>query len=235
MSAAARACLTVLLLTVAAAAQAGAPPPALPPVPPTQLGLQVLVNAPVVVVARTIEVRGAGPGSELLKVRVLERMRGLGLVRDSELSVLAPQGVLRFGEENLLCLRPWRSGERYEIVQRVGADEAHYDERLAVVRRTIWLLEERDPVRRVDATLDLLLELLGTDKDWSRGYALAELRWMAREQRWFFTPERTARLRAAGRVSPRDDVRSGVDSVAALLRSPVPSGPKAAATEQSRP
>jgi len=230
-----RALVAVLALAVAASAQDGAPPPALPPMPPTQFGLQVLDASPVVIVARTVDVRGIGPGTELLKVRVLERMRGLGIERDAELSVLAPQGLLRFGEENLLCLRPWRGGERYEIVQRVGADEAHYDERLSVVRHTIWLLEERDPVRRTDATLDFLLELLGADKDWSRGYALAELRWMAREQRWFFTPERTARLRAAGRVSPRDDVRSGVDSVAALLRSPVPRGPKAAATEQSRP
>ncbi|HEX5009026.1 MAG TPA: hypothetical protein VFY71_01400 [Planctomycetota bacterium] len=235
MIAAARAWLAMLGLALGAAAQDGAPPAALPPVPPTQFGLQVLVNSPVVVVARTVEVRGVGPATELLKVRVLERMRGLSIERDAELPVLAPRGLLRFGEENLLCLRPWRGGERYEIVQRVGADEAHYDERLSVVRRSIWLLEERDPMRRTDATLDFLLELLGTDKDWSRGYGLAELRWMAREQRWVFTAERTARLRAAGRASPRDDVRSGVDSVAALLRSPVPSGPQAAATEQSRP
>jgi hypothetical protein len=229
-----RRALAVALL-LAAAARAQAPPRDLPAVPPTQFGLQTLAVSPVVVVARVIAVRDAGPGSELVKVRVLERMRGKDIARDTELSLLAPQGALRFGEENLLFLRPWRSGERYEMVQRVGAHEPHYDQRLAVVRRSVWLIEERDGVRRTDATLDLLLELLGSEKEWTRGYALAELRWMAREQRWVFTPERSARLRAAGRVSPRDDVRSGVDSVAALLSSPVPRGPRDAATEQSRP
>jgi hypothetical protein len=165
---------------------------------------------------------------------VLERMRG-DVARDAELSVLAPEATLVFGDENLLFLRPWRGGERLEVVQALSSHEPHYDERLSVVRRTIWLLEVRDPQRRIDATLDMLVELLASDKDWTRGYALGELRWMAQQVRWVFTDDRIVRLRAAGRTSPRDDVRTGVESVASLLTSRPARVPDDGATEHSRP
>lgn|GEM_PF-1773507 len=222
------------LLATAAAAQTGSPAN-LPAVPPTQLGLQTLAGSPVVVVARCIAVREAAHGTDVVKVRILERMRGEGVPRDAELLLLAPQGTLRFGSEDLLFLRPWRGGERFEIVQRVASVVPHFEERLSVVRRSVWLLEERDVQRRADATLDLLLELLGSAHEWTRGYALAELRWMALEQRWVFTPERLARLTTVARASPRAEVRAGVDSVAAALASPVGRAPQGATTEHSRP
>jgi hypothetical protein len=230
----ARAAGPLVLLAGAALAQ-GDVPRDLPAVPPTQLGLQTLAHSPVVVVARSIAVRPAAQGTDLVTLRVLERMRGDDVPREGELRVLAPQGVMRFGSEDLLFLRPWRGGERLEIVQRVASVEPHFEERLSVVRRTLWLLEERDPQRRADATLDLLVELLASPREWTRGYALAELRWMAQEQRWVFTPGRAARLSAAGRVSPHADVRAGVDSVAAALAPPGSGAPPASRTEQSRP
>lgn len=209
---------------------------ALPPgMPPTQLGVETLAESPVVVVARVVHVRQAGVGGELIRLRVLERMRGDAALRDAEVSMLAPAGSLPFGSEQLLFLRPFRGGERMEMVQCLSASEPHYDERLVVVRRTIWLLEVRETERRVDATLDLLIELLGSEKEWTRGYALGELRWMAQQARALFTPERIARLRAAGRVSPRADVRTGVDSVASLLTSAPSRVPSAPDAEHSRP
>ena len=228
-----RALLLAALLVASARAQKPAPEP--PPVPPTQLGVETLANSPTVVVARVIAVRPAGVGGELIRVRVLERMRGDASLRDAEVTLLAPAGSLSFGDEDLLFLRPFRSGDRLELVQLVSAHEPHYDERLSVVRRTIWLLEVHDPERRTDATLDLLIELLASDKDWTRGYALEELRWMAQQERPLFTPERIARLKAAGRVSPRSDVRTGVDSVTSLLTSPPARVPDEPATEHSRP
>ncbi len=230
-----RALAAVLLLGVVAVAQAPAAPRELPAMPPTQLGLQTLAHSPIVAVTVVIAVRPSGPGTDLVRVRLVERMRGAGLSAGDELSLLAPQGALRFGSEDLLFLRPWRDGERHELVQRVAGDAPHWPQRLSIVRRTLWLLEVADAQRRVDATLDLLLELLASDHEWTRGYALAELRWMAAEQRWIFTPERGARLRAAGRVSRRADVRAGVDSVSSLLTSSPARAPSADDTEHSRP
>jgi hypothetical protein len=229
-----RALAALLLLRVLGAAQVPAPD-ALPAMPPTRLGLETLAHSPVVAVTVVIAVRPSGPGTDLVRVRVVERMRGAGLAAGDELSLLVSQGSLRFGSEDLLFLRPWRDGGRHELVQRVAASVPHWEERLSIVRRTLWLLEVPDPQRRVDATLDLLLELLSSEREWSRGYALAELRWMAGAQRALFTPERVARLRAAGRVSRLPDVRAGVDSVTSLLTSPPARAPSADGTEHSRP
>lgn len=225
--------LALLLLARPAGAQATAA--ALPALPPTRLGLETLAHSPVVAVTVVIAVRPSGPGTDLVRVRLVERMRGAGLAAGDELSLLVPQGSLRFGSEDLLFLRPWRDGGRHELVQRVSASAPHWEERLSIVRRTLWLLEVSDPQRRVDATLDLLLELLASEREWTRGYALAELRWMAGAQRALFTPERIARVRAAGRVSRLADVRAGVDSVTSLLTSPPARAPSADGTEHPRP
>lgn len=227
-----RALAALLLLPGLAMAQ-GPPPGA--GMPPTQLGQETLARSPVVAVTRVISVRPGGPGAELVRVRLVERMRGDGLAAGDELALLVPAGTLRFGSEDLLFLRPWRDGGRHELVQRVSAAEPHYEERLAVVRRSMWLIDAPDAQRRADATLDLLLELLAAPREWTRGYAAAELRWMARERRELFTPERLVRLRAAGRVSRHADARAAVDSVASLLSSPDPVAPGPAAPESSRP
>lgn len=227
-----RALLVLALLLRLAAAQAV---PADPALPPTQLGQETLARSPVVAVTRVISVRPGGPGTDLVRVRLLERVRGAGLAAGDELALLVPQGTLRFGSEDLLFLRPWREGGRYELAQRVSAGEPHYEERLAVVRRTVWLVDAPDAQRRADATLDMLLALLASPREWTRGYAAAELRWMARERRELFTPERIARLRAAGRACRHADARAAVDSVASLLSSAAPVAPGTALPESSPP
>src|SRR5262249_46752803 len=118
-----RAALLVALLAASAGAQK--PPPEPPPVPPTQLGIETPANSPTVVVARVISVRPAGVGGDLVRVRVLERMRGDESLRDAEVTVLSPAGALSFGDEDLLFLRPFRGGDRLELVQVLSAHEPH--------------------------------------------------------------------------------------------------------------
>ncbi len=239
----------LLLQAAPQAAPAVAAPAAAPPavaardagadaprgVPPTRLGVQVLARAPVVVVGRVIAVREVGPGADLVRVRVEERMRGDDCRRGDELSILAGSGQFLFGSEDLLFLRPYRTAGRHEIVERVSSTDPHWAGRLSVTRRTIWLLEIADAEERADAALDMLLSQLVSRDDWLRGQALQELEWMAREQRWVFTAERRARLQSAARAVPDRDLRAGVEKVTSLLTSQDGRPPGAPPEEQSRP
>jgi hypothetical protein len=206
-----------------------------PPVPPTRLGLQVLARCPAVVVARTISVRDAGLGASLLHLRVRERMLGADIAVDDDLQAFSASQQFRFGDEDLLFLRPYRSAGRYEVVERVSARDPHYAAKLAVARRSIWLMEIDEDERRIDATLEYLLTLLQSADEWSRQHALDELRWMATEQRELFTIDRAARLRAAGRASPRKEIAAGVESVSSLLTSRARGASGGGDKEQSRP
>jgi hypothetical protein len=190
-----------------------------PPVPPMRIGRDLLARCPLVVVARTITAREATVSSDLLHVRVVERMLGRAVKPGDELTVLSPVGQFQFGDEDLLFLRPYRDGNRYEVVERVSSTDPNYEAKLSISRRSIWLMEIPEPEQRADATLSLLLRLLGSRDRWTRSHAIDELAWMAREHHALFTPARRARLISAGRVSPHQAVREGVESVAKLLSS----------------
>ena len=224
------------------AATAPAEPPAPPPpprnfprVPPTRLGVETLARSPLVVVGRTASVRPVSAGTDLVHVRVLERVRGEGVRPGDEVAVLCASGQFLFGVEELLFLRPWRDGPRQELVARVSSLEEHYLRGLSLVRRAVFLSEIPELQARTEATLELLFGLLRDDDDWVRGYALSELRWMAQRQPWIWTVERIGRLRAAGRSNPRPEVAAGVESVASMLSSPPSGTDPEARTGQSPP
>lgn len=215
--------MTPLLLLLALSLQAAAgsdlpkPPAPQPALPPSRLGIEWLGPCPVVVVARTISVRDAGLGAALLHVRVLERMRGDDVAVGDSLAVFTAGDRFRFGSEDLLFLRFFRTSGRFEVVHRVSAREAGYAAMVSITRRTIWLLEIEDIELRKDATLDLILGLLHSRDAWTRHYGLQELRWMAARQDGIFTRQRRERLRTAGRASAHPEVKVGVESVTRAL------------------
>ena len=211
------------------------PPKTFPRVPPTRLGVETLAKSSLVVVGRTTSVRPVSAGTDLVHVRVLERMRGDGVQVGDDVAVLCTSGQFLFGIEDLLFLRPWRDGPRQELVARVSSVEEHYARGLSLVRRAIFLSEIPELQARTEATLDLLYGLLRDEDEWVRGYALSELRWMAQRQPWIWSAERIGRLRAAGRSNPRAEVAAGVESVASVLSSPPSGTDPEARTGQSPP
>jgi hypothetical protein len=223
----------VLLGTLLVPQRAPAPRP--PGVPPTRLGVQLLANCPVIIVARTIAIREAAIGTELLRVRVVERMLGADTRPGAELSVLTAAGQFLFGSEDLLFLRPYGEGGRFELVERIAISDKHYAAKLTITRRTIWLMEIADAEQRNDAALALLFDLLRSKDEWTRLHALDELTWLATTQHELFTPSRRARLVTAGRVSPHEQVSLRVESVARMLESGDTRLREAAEKEQSRP
>jgi len=230
-----RALLAALILMLALVAAAQGQSARTPAVPPTRLGIQVLARCPVVVVARTISVRDAGLGASLLHVRVLERMLGSEVHAEDDLSIFSASQEFQFADEDLLFLRPYRSAGRYEVVERVSSRDPHYAAKLSYARRSVWLMEIRDAEERTDATLTMLLSLLQSNDDWTALQALDELRWMATEVPDCFTPGRTQRLRAAGRICLRKEVAAGVESVATLLTSRADRAASGRDKGQSRP
>ncbi|MHC5209928.1 MAG: hypothetical protein ACYTG2_04325 [Planctomycetota bacterium] len=206
-----------------------------PRVPPTRLGVELLSNCPVVVVARTIATREAAIGTDLLRVRVLERMLGPDTRPGDELSVLSPAGQFLFGSEDLLFLRPYGEGGRFEVAERITITDKHYAAKLTITRRMIWLMEIADVEQRNDATLALLFDLLRSKDEWCRRHALDELAWMATARHSVFTASRRARLLTVGRVSPHEKVSRGVEIVARSLESEDARLREAAQKEQSGP
>ncbi len=230
-------CLLLLLVACMAGSAAAAPLQSArqTAVPPTRLGIEMLARCPLVVVGRTISVRDAGLGSSLLHVRVLERMVGSTVHADDDVSVFSVSQEFQFGDEDLLFLRPYRSAGRYEVVERVSSRDPHYAAKLSYARRNVWLMEIRDTEERIDATLTMLLSLLQSADEWTSTQALDELRWMANEVPDCFTPGRTQRLRAAGRICLRKEIAAGVENVATLLTSRADRAASSRDKGQSRP
>jgi hypothetical protein len=224
-----------LALAVSVCAQDAPAPEPPPPVPPTRLGVELLATCPLVVVARAIATRPAAIGTELVRVRVLERMLGAGTRPGDELALLTPDGQFEFGSEDLLFLRPYGEGGRLEVAERIASTDAHYESKLSITRRSIWLMEIADAEQRNDAAFALLFDLLRSKDAWTRRHALDELTWMATASHGLFTGSRRARLLAAGRVSLHEEVSRGVESVARLLESEDDRLREAAEKEQSRP
>jgi len=205
------------------------------PFPPSRLGVEWLGHSNVVVVARTISVRDAGLGAALLHVRVLERMRGEGVSVGDSLTVFSAGDHFTFGSEDLLFLRPFRASGRYEVVHRVSVREGQYAAMVTITRRTVWLMEIEDVERRIDATIDLLLDLLRSRDAWSRRYGLGELRWMVEHRHAIFTLDRRERVRTAARASAHPEVKTGVVSVTRTLAEQDSRMPHDEGLEQSAP
>jgi hypothetical protein len=235
MSGAAAGLLVLGLALLPQEAPAPRPPADPPAVPPTRLGTELLASCPVVVVARTIAIREAAIGTELLRVRVVERMLGAATRAGEELSLLTAEGQFVFGSEDLLFLRPYGEGGRFEVVQRVASTDKHYAAKLTIARRSIWLMEIADAEQRHEATLALLFDLLRSKDEWSRRHALDELAWMATARHALFTVSRRARLQTAGRVSPHEEVGRGVERVVQILESEDARLREAPEKEQSPP
>jgi len=208
-------------------------PKDLPQVPPTRLGLELLAHSPVVLVVRVSAARAVAAGSDLLTATVLERMRGVEIAVGQEVLVLSAAGQFVPGTEELLFLRPWRGGGRFECVSRVSALQDGYERGLGLVRRSLWLCEIREAAARVEATLEQLLTWMCDRDARVRAYALGELRWMALRQRWVWSAARLERLRLAGRACAWPEVAAGVESVASALSSPASQPPPVAIPGQS--
>jgi len=228
--------LSCLLLACLLQSRPGDPPlPPPPPVPPTRMGVELLRSCPLVVVARTISAQAAGPGVELLHVTLVERLLGAGFEPGDELSVLSPAGQFPFGSEDLLFLRPWRGDQRFEIASRVAATDPKFEAKLALTRRTVWLMEIPDEQQRIDATLSMVLSEVNSSDDWARSQGLAELRWMTDHLPALFTASRRARVATAGRVAADPKVAADIDAVLRRLHATDSGLRQTPPKEQSRP
>jgi hypothetical protein len=223
-----------LLLAALLQSRAGPPAPT-PSVPPTRMGVELLSTCPLVVVARTVSTRAAGPGIELLHVSVVERLLGAPFQPGDVLSVLTPAGQFAFGSEDLLFLKPWRGDERYEVALRVAATDPQFEAKLALTRRMVWLMEIHDEQQRIEATLSLVLEQLHSEDEWTRSQGLEELRWMTERLPGIFTAARRARLLSAGRVTTDAKVLAGVEAALRRLRATDDGLREQPPKEQSRP
>ncbi len=201
--------------------------------PSTRLGEELLARCPVVVVARVISVRRAGLSAQLLSLRVVERMLGPDAAPDSVLSVFAPPSELAFGHELLAFLEPQGDAGRFRLVFQVPSSDAHYEAKLALTRRQVWLLEEPDPERRIDLTFLLLFRSLASADPWVRGHALEELQSLATRHPALFTDARRQGLKAVVAGLQDEAVLAGVERVAALLRAAEARGMAAEGSRQS--
>lgn len=226
--------LLAALLPLQQRASSNASPPA-PRVPPTRMGVELLATCPLVIVGRTIAAKPAGPGIELLHIRIIERLVGPGREPGEVVTVLSPVGQFPFGSQDLLFLKPWRGDERFEVARRIDGSEPNFEAKLALTRRMVWLMEIVDDQARIDATLSLVLGQLAGNDAWSRSQGLDELRWMSERLPGMFTASRRGRLIALGRISTDPRVVEAVESALRRLRATDNGLRETAAKEQSPP
>lgn len=185
-------------------------------IPPTRLGLEVFADAELALVGRVQTVSRVGLGTGVLRVQVEERLMG-DVRRGDELVVLGYATDFLPGSREILFLRRFRDGPRFEVTRRIDARDPDFAAKLDVTRRTSRLLDIRAGPDRDAAAIELVLDALDDRADWTRRYGLAELGWLASTRSDLFTPLRRARLEALAASTSDPDVRAGVESVTIAL------------------
>ena len=195
---------------------------AVPVLPPTRMGQELLSLDPLVVLVRTLRVTPYGLGNAVVRVQVEESLLPADDTPGRELLVLAYDGHFLPGSRDLLHLEPFRGGSRYRVIERVDGRDRDFAAKLAVTRATIALLALHERGAVDAACFELLRHWLLANDAWTRGYALGELRYLATSRRDLFTPERLAALAATAAASPAPVVAQGVALVTRIAQAAAP-------------
>ncbi len=176
------------------------PPAATGPIWYTQFGAQVLAAVDAVLIGKVIEVSGLR-GTDVVRVEIVEWKHGarpVGLRGSvTEVTLLAMPGDFFVGTEQLLFLKLFEKGPRYNAFNRVARSDPDWDAKLACLDRNLALLAlEKEEERRREAR-KLLYDDLTSTVHWTRWHAYHELAWVREKMPQMVTREDRADLRKA--------------------------------------
>ncbi|GJM20291.1 MAG: hypothetical protein DHS20C15_02060 [Planctomycetota bacterium] len=193
--------------------------PSLAP-PPMQLAQWLHATQPLVVVAHVSHVSTVGLGTDVVQLSLESRVFLPGAAPREPLILLAHGGHSRKGQRGIYCLKPFKRGSRWELVERVLSDDADFDAKLDVLRSAVGLLRLPSRELRQAGAFELLVQNLARRDPWRQRWATDELEWLALAHQDVLVPARRQRLAVLAARIQDPELRARVETVAAQAANP---------------